>query len=244
MSTGRETILSRVRAALADVPVGEPIAWDPGADADQAASYTRSGPDEPAALAELFVERCAEYRATVSRCENSPSAIRATVREASARHSARVLAVAPGIERGWIPDELQAQLDDPLLPLNRLDAVDGVLSGCALAIALTGTIVLDGGSRQGRRALTLVPDLHICVVREAQIVHGVPEAVRRMGQAVHDSRAPLTLISGPSATSDIELRRVEGVHGPRRLEVIVARSSKIAPPAMRSYGDEEGERER
>ena len=103
-----------------------------------------------------------------------------------------------------------------------LDTVDGVLTGCCAAIAETGTIVLDGGARQGRRALTLVPDLHLCVVEVDQIVGTVPEAVERLAPAARERR-PFTFISGPSATSDIELSRVEGVHGPRRLEVFIVR---------------------
>ena len=107
-------------------------------------------------------------------------------------------------------------------PTQELDRLDGVLTGCALAIAETGTIVLDAGARQGRRALTLVPDWHLCVVEEAQIVGGVPEAVAALEPAVREGR-PLTFVSGPSATSDIELSRVGGVHGPRTLEVLVVR---------------------
>ena len=103
-----------------------------------------------------------------------------------------------------------------------LDTVDGVLTGCSAAIAETGTIVLDGGARQGRRALTLVPDLHLCVVELDQIVGTVPEAFERLAPAARELR-PFTFISGPSATSDIELSRVEGVHGPRRLEVFIVR---------------------
>jgi L-lactate dehydrogenase complex protein LldG len=112
--------------------------------------------------------------------------------------------------------------DSPPLPPHELDRLDGVISGCALAIAETGTIVLDAGARQGRRALTLVPDWHLCVVEEVQVLGGVPEAVAALEPAVREGR-PLTFISGPSATSDIELSRVGGVHGPRTLEVLVVR---------------------
>jgi L-lactate dehydrogenase complex protein LldG len=102
-----------------------------------------------------------------------------------------------------------------------LDALDGVITGCAWAIAETGTVILDGGPGQGRRALTLVPDLHVCLVRTDQVVFGVAAAIERAAAPVRERGAALTLISGPSATSDIELTRVEGVHGPRRLELVV-----------------------
>ena len=123
-------------------------------------------------------------------------------------------AALPG---AWRPDGLELVVDDGLSP-RELDALDGALTGCALAIAETGTIVLDGGELSGRRALTLVPDLHVCVVEAAQVVATVPDAIRALDRA----RGPITLVSGPSATSDIELSRVEGVHGPRRLEVVLA----------------------
>ena len=110
--------------------------------------------------------------------------------------------------------------EDASLGARELDALDGVVTGCALGIAETGTIVLDGAEASGRRALTLVPDLHLCVVHEEQIVASVPDAVDRLAEAARAGR-PITLVSGPSATSDIELDRVEGVHGPRRLEVLV-----------------------
>lgn len=113
--------------------------------------------------------------------------------------------------------------DDPPLTHRELDSLDGVITGCAVAIASTGTIVLDGGGLSGRRALTLVPDLHICVVRAEQVVGDVPAAIGLLQGAVERGR-PITFVSGPSATSDIELERVEGVHGPRRLELLVVGS--------------------
>ena len=111
-------------------------------------------------------------------------------------------------------------VEDAGLSVQQLDELDGALTGCAVAIAETGTFVLDGGAGQGRRALTLVPDLHVCVVREDQVVGLVPEAVGELEDAVRAGR-PLTFVSGPSATSDIELDRVEGVHGPRVLHVVL-----------------------
>jgi L-lactate dehydrogenase complex protein LldG len=110
--------------------------------------------------------------------------------------------------------------DDPPLSIRALDAADAVLTGCALAIAETGTIVLDGSQACGRRALTLVPDHHVCVVRAAQVVADVPDAIAEL-RRIDGTRRPITLVSGPSATSDIEFERVEGVHGPRRLDVVV-----------------------
>jgi L-lactate dehydrogenase complex protein LldG len=116
--------------------------------------------------------------------------------------------------------DVEVVVDEPPLSPQALDAVDGVLTGCALAIAETGTIVLDGGERSGRRALTLVPDWHMCIVEASSVVTGVPDAVAILAEAAREGR-PITLVSGPSATSDIELDRVEGVHGPRTLDVLV-----------------------
>ena len=127
------------------------------------------------------------------------------------------MVLPPGLNLPGLPAGIEAVTDDGLSPQD-LDAVDGVITGAAVAIAETGTIVLDGSPDQGRRAISLVPDYHLCIVHAAQVVEQVPEGVARLAARAH---CPLTWISGPSATSDIELKRVEGVHGPRTLEVIL-----------------------
>ncbi|HEX4692040.1 MAG TPA: LUD domain-containing protein, partial [Solirubrobacteraceae bacterium] len=142
-------------------------------------------------------------------------AIAAACRE---RGTARLAVPAGGL--GADIEGVELVEDDPPLAPRALDAIDGVLTGCALAIAETGTIALDGGPRSGRRALTPVPDHHNCLVEAADVAAGVPDGVQRHGEAARAGR-PITLVSGPSATSDIELDRVEGVHGPRKLDVLV-----------------------
>jgi L-lactate dehydrogenase complex protein LldG len=218
----REGMLRKIRAALTDVPAGESAAWDVDTDLDPAAAYARRGETDRVALSDLFVERCGSYRATVVRCPGDLDAIATAVGEALARHHAGSLVLPVGVNPRWVPSGVPVRTDDPPLSVAELDGDVATLTGCASAIALTGTIVLDGGADQGRRALTLVPDVHVCVVRAEQIVFGVPEAIRALEPLVRESRRPITLISGPSATSDIELKRVEGVHGPRQLEVVVA----------------------
>jgi L-lactate dehydrogenase complex protein LldG len=200
--TARDDILGRVRAALQDVPRDEdplPAAYQP----------PPASPGDPVAR---FVERVSDYRATVREVDE----VAPVVALVCAEHRAGRIAIPPALPGAWRPADVDL-VEDRGLSARELDALAGALTGCALAIAETGTIVLDGGQRSGRRALTLVPDLHLCVVERAQVVATVPEAIR----ALDGARGPFTFVSGPSATSDIELDRVEGVHGPRRLEVLL-----------------------
>jgi L-lactate dehydrogenase complex protein LldG len=202
VSSAREDVLARVRAALRDVP---------GDEAPVPAGY-ESPPARGEDPVARFVERVSDYRATVRDARD----VAGTAAQVCAEHGARRLGIPPALPSEWHPAGLDLVADEGL-SAGALDALDGALTGCALAIAETGTIVLDGGERSGRRALTLVPDLHLCVVERARIEATVPEAIRMLEGA----RGPFTLVSGPSATSDIELDRVEGVHGPRRLEVLL-----------------------
>ncbi|MFE2557071.1 lactate utilization protein C [Streptomyces sp. NPDC059352] len=210
-TSSRERILARIRAAVADAPEA------PAVVRDYRTSHTA---DDPAALLDLLHENLAEYRAHVHR--TAPGGLAALIARLLAERGARSVVVPTGLPADWLAatDAVQRP-DGPGSTPYELDGTDAVVTGCALAIAETGTIVLDGGPGQGRRALTLVPDLHLCVVRApAQVVASVPLALPRL-----DPGRPLTWISGPSATSDIELDRVEGVHGPRTLEVILVTGS-------------------
>ncbi|MFL6265605.1 MAG: lactate utilization protein C [Actinomycetes bacterium] len=206
----REEILGRIRTAVADGAAPPPVARD----YRTAETLCDLGADE---LLELLVDRLVDYRALVRR--STTSMVAASVLAALTERGARRVAVPDGILPAGL-DRLEPGIelvgDDPPLDAAQLDGLDGVLTGCAVAIAETGTIVLDGGPGQGRRILSLVPDYHLVVVTAAQVVAGVPEALARL-----DPTRPQTWVSGPSATSDIELDRVEGVHGPRTLEVIL-----------------------
>jgi len=244
VSAAREEILHRIRAAVRKegaIPTGEHSAVGPAATpAEVDAAYAalprdyRRAHHEAATIdiVALFAERAADYRAVVERVPEAglPAAI------------ARVLAGLPtfmvpdGVPPQWLADLSAGGADgasgsdpagqpasgrivedDPPLSARDLDTVAGVITGCAAAIAETGTIILDHGPGQGRRALTLVPDFHLVVVRAHQVAADLPDAIARL-----DQTRPHTLISGPSATSDIELIRVEGVHGPRNLHILIA----------------------
>ena len=206
--TGRDVVLARIKAGLRDVSDERPD------DVHVPRSYLRTLDVD---VVERFVERISEYRTTVRRVASTDVADAAS--EQLRSRGLRRIAVPSDLPHEWRPSE--AELVSAALDPLALDAVDGALTGCALAIAETGTIVLDGGPRQGARALSLVPDYHLCIVEEAQVVGTVPEAMVLVAASVRRMLRPVTFISGPSATSDIELSRVEGVHGPRTLDVLV-----------------------
>lgn len=204
--SARDDVLARVRAARAVEPLpGTPSPRD----------YRRSDDRPLAELLDLLAERLSDYRATVHRGDDAATLVRTVL----AGRSLPSLVVPNGVPEAWrdgIPDAVGVLTDDPPLSAVELDAIGGVLTGCRIAVAETGTLVLDGGAGQGRRMLSLVPDYCLVVVTANQVVGNVPQAV-----AALDPARPLTWVSGPSATSDIELNRVEGVHGPRTLDVIL-----------------------
>ncbi|MGW5064037.1 LutC/YkgG family protein [Streptomyces sp. NPDC004096] len=214
--SSRDLVLGRVRRALADTDKDD-TPYEQAVPRD----YLREhGERSVAQTVDLLAENLADYRAIVHRCTDGELAD-LVARLLEERGSASVL-VPPGLDDDWLAASDVTRIADQVESSpHELDQVDSVVTGCAVAIAETGTIVLDGSPDQGRRRITLVPDHHICVVRvPGQIVWSVPEALERL-----DPARPLTWISGPSATSDIELDRVEGVHGPRTLEVVLVASS-------------------
>lgn len=205
MSTAREAVLARVREALADRPEEAAVA---------AASPSAFSPiPEPL---DLFVSVVADYGATVVVADDP----RGAVEEALASRGARRVGVAADLDATLCPRDVEVVADADLSS-RELDTLDAVVTTSAAACAETGTIAFDGGPGQGRRALTLVPDVHVCVVERSRIVGGLDELLALLEPSAREGR-PLVLVSGPSATSDIELDRVEGVHGPRTLVVIVS----------------------
>ncbi|WP_369251326.1 lactate utilization protein C [Streptomyces sp. R41] len=210
--SSRDVILGRVRRAIADVRQDD-TPYEQAVDR----SYLREhGARSVAETVDLLAENLADYRAVVHRCQAGELA--ATIAGLLTERGAETVVAPVGLDEAWLAATDATRVPDRLGSTpHELDAVDSVVTACAVAIAETGTIVLDGGPDQGRRRITLVPDHHICVVRVPdQVVSSVPQALERL-----DPARPLTWISGPSATSDIELDRVEGVHGPRTLEVVL-----------------------
>lgn len=225
--SSRERILGRVRRALADVPENErqgdppPVPEGPGRDPQYeravARDYLREhGKRSVEETVELLAENLADYRAVVHRCTDAE--LSGLLMRLLAERGSRSVLVPPELPPHWLAAVDATRVHDRAESTpHELDAVDSVVTACAVAIAETGTIVLDGSPDQGRRRITLVPDHHICVVRvPEQVVASVPQALERL-----DPARPSTWVSGPSATSDIELDRVEGVHGPRTLEVVL-----------------------
>jgi L-lactate dehydrogenase complex protein LldG len=210
--SAREEILERIASAHRAAP---PAAPDYEGIPRVRPAVDQDRPTE--ALIELLIDRLIDYRARVRKttAEELPSVIAAALSE----QGIASLVVPAGLPPAWLAGATaQVIRDEPgsPLPVADLDQVDGVITGCAVAVAETGTLILDASPDQGRRAITLIPDYHLCVVSQDVIVPDVPQALPRI-----EPTRPLTMISGPSATSDIELNRVEGVHGPRTLEVVL-----------------------
>ena len=204
--SAKDVMLARIRAATANAPEPPPVPYD----------FRERDERDRAAILDDFIERLVDYKAIVTRTDDA--SLPQAIMDACQQQGIIQLIVPADLPSRWIPSGVKVLRDDPPLTIAQLDESSGVLTGCAIAIAQTGTIILDGGATQGRRALSLIPDRHLCVVHAEQVVGLVPEAIARLaGRATH----PITLISGPSATSDIELSRVEGVHGPRTLYVFV-----------------------
>jgi L-lactate dehydrogenase complex protein LldG len=205
VTAAREAVLARIREALGD---GVPPPTVPR-------DYVTRGSSPPDVVVARFVERVEEAGAGVLRADDTATTVAAVL----AQHGASRVVVAPDLAVGLRPVGVDLVEDGELAP-RVLDALDGAVTTCAVACADTGSIALDGGPGQGRRAITLVPDLHVCIVRPDQIVETVPEFLARLERPGREGR-PIVIVSGPSATSDLGFERVEGVHGPRRLVVVL-----------------------
>ncbi|MGH4030095.1 LutC/YkgG family protein [Actinomycetota bacterium Odt1-20B] len=211
--SSRDMILGRVRRALGPAPAEPHSSYEDAVPRDYLREHGARTTEE---TVDLLAENLADYRAVVHRCPEAE--LSEVLMRLLAEHGSRTVVVPPELPSDWVKAVDATRVHDRAAhtPAD-LDEVDSVVTGCAVAVAETGTIVLDGSPDQGRRRITLVPDHHICVVRvPEQVVSSVPQALERL-----DPARPLTWISGPSATSDIELDRVEGVHGPRTLEVVL-----------------------
>lgn len=220
MSEARTEILRRIRGALEPSdPGGTPV---PSAARPPPRDYRLSQDLDRDALRDLFIDRLLDYKAEVVHCDDTSTAIAAAVGDLLRTRALSPVVAPPQVAREWLTEvaagqEVTVVTDDPSLTTADLDEVAAVVTGSAVAVAETGVVVLDGGPWCGRRAISLVPDVHVCVVQLVHVVALPPEAVARL-----DPTRPQTWIAGPSATSDIELSRVEGVHGPRTLVVVLA----------------------
>lgn len=216
MNDSKKEILATIRKALSGVPDSE----SPD-DIQVNRHYHQKGKLSQKEIVDLFAERVGEYKATVQRVAEKD--LKKVIAECCRSENVEHLVIPEGFQKENLSEEVLPLFDSSDKPLTHqeLDESDGVITTCAFAVAQTGTIILDAGEGQGRRALTLVPDYHLCIVREDQIVELIPEGFSAVESSVKQQGRPITFISGPSATSDIELSRVEGVHGPRRLEVLI-----------------------
>jgi L-lactate dehydrogenase complex protein LldG len=205
--SGRDEIIARIRAC-----VPRP------ASAASRAAYRRSWEADRAEIIARFIERLSDYHVGVIRARGEFEIRPAATRQLAAR-GITSLVIPADMPGSWRPLSPVAR-EDTGLTMEDLNAAEGAMTGSFIGIAETGTVVLDAGLGQGRRALTLLPDYHLCVVRESDVVGIVPEAIAALQPRVMLG-APITFFSGPSATADIELDRVEGVHGPRTLDVIL-----------------------
>jgi L-lactate dehydrogenase complex protein LldG len=222
----REEVLARIAAAHSAAPPPD-LPYE-----EISREYRTTSDSAIETLTELLIDRLVDYRALVRQC--SADDLDGTIAEAVSDRGAHTVVVPTGLDSSWTAGLSGSVLTDGLSAdyqrtISELDSVDGVITGCAVAIAETGTLILDSSPGQGRRVLTLIPDYHLCVVFADQIVADVPQALVRL-----EATRPLTMISGPSATSDIELNRVEGVHGPRTLEVIIVSPSTGSGHIQRS----------
>jgi L-lactate dehydrogenase complex protein LldG len=210
MSGAREDILSRIRAELG--PEMESVT----AYTEIAREYSRSGTLDREACLELLKDRLLDYDSEIFEVE-SEREIAAAVGSALQKADEQNVLVAEAFPQSWLPSGIEVVVDRQL-SIDKLDTLGTVVTTCEAVVASTGTIMLVHDGAQGRRVITLLPDHHICIVKRDQVFEVLSEALGAMGTR---SRMAITTISGPSATSDIEMTRIRGVHGPRRLTVVL-----------------------
>jgi L-lactate dehydrogenase complex protein LldG len=210
MEEARQEILGRIGKSLGTVSSNRAVHYE-----GIARQYTRAGTLEAESKLALLEDRLRDYDAVVHRC--SRTTLRQTIAEALKQRGKHRILVAEGLNAEWLPSDSVEFIRDSGLSYQELDRSEGVLTTCSGAIAISGTIVLRHSVNDGRRALTLIPDYHLCIVHAGQVVETISEGIRALG----DPAEPVTTISGPSATADIEMTRIKGVHGPRTLDVIV-----------------------